>query len=96
MVEITKDLIIKEAVKKFAHEPNKFMRWKRKAIFPEVLEALMGRSEEHTVIELAPDLIAVKRHGYLYPHFFVDTTQALVYCQFWHHEPKTNKEETHE
>ncbi len=88
MVEIGKDLIIKEAVKPYTESTAKFMKWERKHIFPEVLEALMGKSDEHDVWGIAPDLVAIRRKGYIYPSFFVDTSEARVYCQFWIHESK--------
>ena len=89
-------LKIKEKVQGHTDLRNlaEFSKWKRKKIFPEVLDALLGKSSDHVVFAIDEDgkaqyadadcsLLAVKRQGFKYPHFFVDTSSAVVYCQFW-------------
>jgi hypothetical protein len=89
-------LKIKEQVKSYTDLRNlaEFRNWKRKKVFPEVLDALLGKSDDHVVFAIDQDgrpqdreketgLLAVKRQGFQYPQFFVDTDSAVVYCQFW-------------
>lgn len=76
------NLELKEKLKPYSDDISTFGRWKRKKMFPEVLNALLGETD-HIVFNIDEKILGVKRKGYLYPHFFVDKSSAIVYCQFW-------------